>query len=97
MKQATKLKPINWGRAVVFGVIGIILALIVVAILNAIGIPANNTFLKILFAGDELHPQTSPVSVITSLIIVMLIGFIAHLYPVSVALKIQPIKAIQSK
>ena len=82
---------------VVFGIIGIILALLIVLILNIIGIPANNTFLKILFAGDELHPSVSPISVVTSLAIVLVIGFISHLYPVSVALKIQPIRAIQAK
>lgn len=81
----------------VFGVIGIILALLIVLVLNLIGIPANNTFLKILFAGDELHPRISVMSIVSSMVIVTLIGFVAHLYPVSVALKIQPIRAIQAK
>jgi putative ABC transport system permease protein len=81
----------------VFGFIGIILALIIVGILNAIGIPANNTFLQILFAGDELHPKIAPMSVLTSMVVVTVIGFISHLYPVTVALKIQPIRAIQAK
>lgn len=82
---------------VVFGIIGILLALIIVGILNLIGIPANNTFLKILFAGDELHPKISGISVLMSMVIVTIIGFISHLYPVSVALKIQPIRAIHAK
>jgi putative ABC transport system permease protein len=82
---------------VVFGIAGIILALLIVLVLNIIGIPANNTFLKILFAGDELHPSVSPVSVVTSMGIILVIGFLSHLYPVSVALKIQPIRAIQAK
>ncbi len=82
---------------VVFGIVGIILALLIVLVLNIIGIPANNTFLKILFAGDELHPSVSPVSVVTSMGIILVIGFLSHLYPVSVALKIQPIRAIQAK
>jgi putative ABC transport system permease protein len=82
---------------VVFGIIGIILALIIVAILNLIGIPANNTFLKILFAGDELHPRISGMSMLISMVIVTIIGFLSHLYPVSVALKIQPIRAIHAK
>jgi len=34
MKQATKLKPINWGRSVVFGVIGLVLFVSVFAILQ---------------------------------------------------------------
>jgi Ca2+/Na+ antiporter len=34
MKQATKLKPINWGRSVIFGVIGIVLFVSVFAIIR---------------------------------------------------------------
>ena len=34
MKQATKLKPIHWGRAIVLGVIGIILFASVFAIIR---------------------------------------------------------------
>jgi hypothetical protein len=34
MKQATKLKPINWGRSVVFGVIGLVLFVSVYAIIR---------------------------------------------------------------
>ncbi len=82
---------------VVFGIIGIGLALVIVGILNAIGIPANNTFLQILFAGDELHPKIAPLSILTSIVVVSVIGLLAHIYPVSLALKIQPVRAIGAK
>ena len=82
---------------IVFGILGILLAFLIIWILNMIGIPATNTFLEILFAGKELHPQISGMSVATSMIAVCIVGFIAHLYPVSVALKIQPIRAIHAK
>lgn len=81
----------------VFGAVGIGLAALIVLILNRIGIPATNTFLKILFAGDVLQPEMSGMSVVTSILVVAGIGFLAHLYPVTVALKIQPIKAIRTK
>jgi putative ABC transport system permease protein len=80
----------------VFGAAGIGLAALIVLILNRIGIPANNTFLKILFAGDVLQPEMSAMSVVTSILVVSGIGILAHLYPVTVALKIQPIKAIRT-
>jgi putative ABC transport system permease protein len=80
-----------------FGAVGIGFAALIVLILNRIGIPANNTFLKILFAGDVLQPEMSGMSVVTSILVVTGIGFLAHLYPVTVALKIPPIKAIRAK
>jgi ABC-type lipoprotein release transport system permease subunit len=80
-----------------FGLIGVATGLGVIGILHLIGIPATNTFLTILYAGPELKPVASLVSVIGSLLIVSTVGILAHLYPVSVALKIQPIKAIQTE
>lgn len=83
--------------SVVFGVIGIVLALAAIGILNAIGIPATNTFTQVLFAGPELRPNVSMTSVYGSVIIVALIGILSHIYPVAVALKIEPIRAIQTE
>ena len=81
----------------VFGITGVAAGLATIGIIHLIGIPATNTFLRILFAGPELKPVASVVSVAGSLLIVSVIGILAHLYPVSVALKIQPIRAIQSE
>lgn len=81
----------------VFGILGVATSLGIIGIMHMIGIPATNTFLRVLFAGPELKPVASVLSVIGSLIIVSSIGILAHLYPVSVALKIQPIKAIQTE
>lgn len=81
----------------VFGLVGIVTALVVVAILNAVGIPATNTFLQVLFAGPELRPEVSIASIYGSILIVSLIGVLSHIYPVTVALKIQPIRAIQTE
>ncbi len=80
-----------------FGLIGVATGLGIIGILHLIGVPATNTFLTILFAGPELKPVASAISVLGSLVIVSVIGILAHLYPVSVALKIQPIKAIQTE
>ncbi len=82
---------------VVFGAIGIGIALGIIGILHVIGIPATNTFLTVLFAGPELKPVASAISVFGGLIVVSVIGLIAHVYPVAVALRIQPIKAIQTE
>lgn len=81
----------------VFGAIGVGLSLAIIGILHLIGIPATNTFLTVLFAGPELKPVASAISVFGGLVIVSVIGLIAHIYPVAVALRIQPIKAIQTE
>ncbi|MFW5836074.1 MAG: ABC transporter permease [bacterium] len=81
----------------VFGTIGVALSLGIIGLLHLIGIPATNTFLTVLFAGPELKPVASAISVFGGLIVVSVIGLIAHVYPVAVALRIQPIKAIQTE
>ncbi len=82
--------------SVVFGVIGIIVGGIIIGILNVTGIKATNAFLSVLFGGAELKPVLSPLAVINGLVTVVFIGFLSHLYPVRIALKIPPIKAIQN-
>ena len=83
--------------ALVFGVIGTILAVGVVGILNAAHIQATNAFLEILFAGKVLHASVSPLSVLNSLILMIVVAVLAHLYPVSLALKIEPVRAMQTE
>lgn len=81
----------------IFGGVGIVIGSATVMILNLIGIEATNTFLQILFAGPELHPEVAVGSLFSSLGIVSVIGILAHLYPVILALRIQPIRAIQTE
>jgi ABC-type transport system, involved in lipoprotein release, permease component len=83
--------------ALVFGLIGTALAFGSVGILNAVHISASNPFLKILFAGSVLHMSINPASVIWSLVLVSIVAIIAHLYPVSIALKIEPVRAMQTE
>lgn len=78
----------------IFGAVGIVLGALILRILNITGIPASNMFLEVLFGGAVLHPVLSVSSVIYSLGIVAGIGVLASLYPVAVALRIEPVKAI---
>jgi len=82
--------------ALVFGCIGTLLAFATVGILNACNIQATNDFFKILFAGKTLHTAVNPVSILSSLVLMVLTAVIAHLYPVSLALKIEPVTAMQT-
>jgi putative ABC transport system permease protein len=81
--------------AAIFGIIGVGLAFASIGGLNALHIKATNPFLKILFAGDTLHPAVNPLSVLWSLALVAVVAVAAHLYPVSIALKVEPIRAMQ--
>ena len=83
--------------SVVFGIIGIVLALIILFILNRVGISFNgNLFLEMIFGGEVLYPITKLSTIFSGLLISIGIGFFSSLYPVTIALKIDPIKAIQS-
>lgn len=82
--------------SLVFGTIGLLLGLLVVALLNRIGIPAPNLFLQTLFGGDILRPVVNANIFILSYVIMFGIGIISSWYPVRVALRIQPLDAMQS-
>ena len=81
--------------SLIFGIIGIILGALILIVLGSRGIVAPNMFFQILFGGRVLHPVLSGSSVVLSLIVVMVIGVVASLYPVMIALKIQPVRAMQ--
>ncbi len=83
--------------ALVFGVIGAIVAFGAVGIIDLAHLKATNAFLKILFAGNVLHPSLSALAVVWSLVLVGIVAVVAHLYPVSLALKIQPVRAMQTE
>jgi putative ABC transport system permease protein len=83
--------------AIVFGLIGAIVAIGAVGLIDLAHIQATNAFLKILFAGNVLHPSLSASAVVWSLVLVSLVAVVAHLYPVSLALKVQPVRAMQAE
>lgn len=80
----------------VFGGIGVVLGSLILGILNLVSIEAPNMFFAVLFGGEVLRPILSPGSVVLSLVAVTGISIVASLYPVSVALQIQPVKAMQN-
>ncbi len=82
--------------AVVFGFVGIALAYAASALINGFGFEASNQFLEILFGGKILRTVVDPFALVWSLAAVVAVGLLAHFYPVSVALRIQPVRAMQS-
>lgn len=84
---------ISW----LFGIVGIALGAAIVAVLGWTGIRAGNDFLKLLFGGELLEPALSALSVAISLGIMTAIGLLASVYPVMVALRVQPVRAVQTE
>lgn len=81
----------------VFGVLGIFVGLLILAILGAANIEATNSLLQVIFAGRTLTPVISIGTIFASLLSVSVLGIIAHLFPVRYAVKIPPIRAMQSE
>ncbi|MDC7245623.1 MAG: ABC transporter permease [Sphaerochaetaceae bacterium] len=77
-----------------FGTIGVILGIITLVIFRMVGIEATNQFLQILLGGDIFRPSISVSAIFTSVISVTIVGIAASLYPVSIALKISPLEAM---
>lgn len=81
----------------VFGMIGVVIGALTIGILNLTGLPAPNPFFEILFGGKVLHPALPLSSLLYALGIMVAIGLVASLYPVTVAMRIQPVQAIQAE
>lgn len=84
---------ISW----LFGIVGIVLGAAIVAVLGWTGIRASNDFLNVLFGGELLEPALSALSVAISLGIMTAIGLLSSVYPVMVALRVQPVRAVQTE
>ena len=78
------------------GVGGIILGSFVVLLLNRVPIHFTNQILVLLFGADSLQPDISGVNVAISLAASGVLGAIAWVYPVRLALRIQPVRAIHA-
>lgn len=81
----------------VFGFVGMALGGIVILALNRAGIPTDNDALRYLGGGGVLRPSIGAQPVILSLAFMGLIALLSWVYPVIIALKISPLKAIATE
>ncbi len=81
---------------VTFGLLGIFIGAAAIAALNAAGVPASNVILRLLVGGPVLRPAISASALGVSVLVFLIIGVVSHLYPVAVALRIPPVRAIRS-
>ncbi|MCD6397328.1 MAG: FtsX-like permease family protein [Spirochaetaceae bacterium] len=80
--------------SIIFGALGAVLGMIITVVIGAIGYEAPNTFFQVILGGPVLYPVISVKAVLVSLVTVAFVGIAASLYPVALALKISPVKAM---
>ncbi len=83
--------------SLVFGIIGLGAGILALLIIRLIGFEAGNPFVEILFAGKVLRPVINPSSLFFTLIGAILFGILVNLWPLRLALKVQPVKAMQTE
>jgi putative ABC transport system permease protein len=81
----------------VFGLIGMALGAIIILALNRIGISTDNDALRYLGGGGVLRPVIGSSPIILSLCFMGLIASVSWIYPVIIALKVSPLKAITTE
>ena len=81
----------------IFGIVGIVVGTGLLGVINLFGIEAPNDFFNTLFGGEILKPSLSLGSVLLSLIAMIIVGIVASFYPVSVALGISPVRAMDQR
>jgi putative ABC transport system permease protein len=82
---------------IVFGIVGIALSSAAMGVVNLFRIPAESYFTQILFGGKVLRLAINPRSFLSTLLMVAGVGLVSHLYPVVIALKIPPVRAMQNE
>lgn len=81
---------------VVFGGLGIGLALLIVRGLGVRGIPAPDEDFMFIFGGPALHPVMGAGHVVLGAVVVLTVGIVSTLYPALAASRIAPVTAMQS-
>ncbi|MCK4516538.1 MAG: hypothetical protein KAU31_14855, partial [Spirochaetaceae bacterium] len=66
----------------------------ITAILGATGLESDSQLLQVFMGGPVLNPVVSAGSVLMSLVAVVAAGLVASLYPAAIALRIQPVTAM---
>lgn len=82
---------------VVFGFLGLALGALVILVLNRVGISTDSDALRYLGGGGMLRPTIGAQPVILAFCFMALIALLSWVYPVIIALKISPLKAITTE
>lgn len=81
--------------ALASALVGVLVGAVALWLISINGLPAPNHVLKILFGGDALYPSVSVNAVLRAVSMMTLGAVLACLYPLAIALKVSPLKAMQ--
>lgn len=79
------------------GVIGAVSSVLFITWLSNVGIPAPADVLQVLFGGPRLYPAFTTSNVVAGLVATLVVGVFATLYPARLAMRVQPVVAMQGK
>lgn len=82
---------------VVFGALGLALGGLIILAINIVGIPTDNDALRYLGGGGILRPTVGLRPLLISFALMGTIGLFSWIYPVMIALKVSPLKAIATE
>ncbi|MGO8695141.1 MAG: ABC transporter permease [Rectinemataceae bacterium] len=77
------------------GLAGVVLGSALVSAMDRLPLHFSNQILVLLFGGSSLHPLRSAANMVESFVAAVGLGAVAWIYPVRLALGIQPVRAIQ--
>jgi len=78
------------------GGIGLAMGAAVLAIVNQVGLTPPAGFFEILFGGSALHPTLSAMAVVKAMVLILGTSMLASLYPIAIALRVPPVRAMQA-
>jgi putative ABC transport system permease protein len=81
---------------VISGAVGILLGFLALLLISAVGIPGPGGFIQSAFPGGVLHPAVNASSLPFTLIILAFIAGVSWIFPVAMATKVSPLKAINT-
>lgn len=80
--------------AAVFGGLGVLLGVALVAVVPLLGITTDNDLLQMMYGGEVFHPLLRPQDVLSCFLELGLVVALASLYPAKLAASITPLDAI---
>ncbi len=81
--------------SLVFGALGVLAGCLTVGALGRAGIASSNEILRTLFGGTVFRPFVTTSAVVNALAAMAAVGLASCLYPIAVALRIPPVRAMQ--
>lgn len=83
--------------SLIFGTAGLLLGVLAIKIIALFQIEAVNPLVEIIFAGPVLDPLITPQNLLFALATAALIAIMANLYPIYLALRVQPVEAMREE